>query len=65
LKLAGSAACTALLLGGAKSGLARMRPDLEASEQATADYTLRIAASPIEIARKHIVSTITYNGQNL
>jgi FtsP/CotA-like multicopper oxidase with cupredoxin domain len=29
----------------------------------SADYVLRIAASPIEIAPKHIVSTITYNGQ--
>jgi len=28
-----------------------------------ADYTLRIAAAPIEIAPNHIVSTITYNGQ--
>jgi len=25
--------------------------------------SLRIAASPVEIAPKHIVSTITYNGQ--
>jgi FtsP/CotA-like multicopper oxidase with cupredoxin domain len=30
---------------------------------AAADYRLRIAASAIEIAPKHIVSTITYNGQ--
>jgi FtsP/CotA-like multicopper oxidase with cupredoxin domain len=27
------------------------------------DYVLHIAASPVEIAPKHIVSTITYNGQ--
>jgi FtsP/CotA-like multicopper oxidase with cupredoxin domain len=27
------------------------------------DYVLRIAASPIEIAPKHIVSAVTYNGQ--
>ena len=35
------------------------------SQSATspADYTLRIGASPVEIAPKHIVSTITYNGQ--
>ncbi len=32
-------------------------------DEAKADYTLRIAAYPIEIAPKHIVSTITYNGQ--
>ena len=33
------------------------------SEANAADYVLRIAATPIEIAPKHIVSTITYNGQ--
>ena len=33
------------------------------SEAGSADYVLRIAATPIEIAPKHIVSTITYNGQ--
>lgn len=32
-------------------------------ENPTADYRLNIAASAIEIAPKHIVSTITYNGQ--
>jgi FtsP/CotA-like multicopper oxidase with cupredoxin domain len=32
-------------------------------DQAAADYTLRIAASAIEIAPKRIVSTITYNGK--
>jgi FtsP/CotA-like multicopper oxidase with cupredoxin domain len=29
----------------------------------TPDYVLRIVASPIEIAPKHIVSAVTYNGQ--
>ena len=41
-------------------------PSLAASlnpQTAPPDYTLRIAANPIEIAAKHIVSTITYNGQ--
>ena len=33
------------------------------AESGRADCTLRIAATPIEIAPKHIVSTITYNGQ--
>jgi FtsP/CotA-like multicopper oxidase with cupredoxin domain len=28
-----------------------------------ADYTLRIAAAPIEISPKHILSSVTYNGQ--
>lgn len=32
-------------------------------ESSAADYRLNIAASAIEIAPKHIVSTITYNGQ--
>jgi len=31
--------------------------------EAAADYTLRIGASAIEIAPKHMVSTITYNGK--
>jgi FtsP/CotA-like multicopper oxidase with cupredoxin domain len=34
-----------------------------AAAESTADYVLRIAASPIEIAPKRIVSGITYNGQ--
>jgi FtsP/CotA-like multicopper oxidase with cupredoxin domain len=39
-------------------------PSLEQrSETGPADYILRIASRPVEIAPKHIVSTITYNGQ--
>jgi FtsP/CotA-like multicopper oxidase with cupredoxin domain len=34
-----------------------------ASPQGTADYTIRIAATPVEVARKKIISVITYNGQ--
>ncbi len=33
------------------------------SPDAAADYTIRIAARPIEIASKKIISTTTYNGQ--
>jgi len=33
------------------------------SETNRPDYTLRIGAAPVEIAPKHIVSTITYSGQ--
>jgi FtsP/CotA-like multicopper oxidase with cupredoxin domain len=33
------------------------------AESGRADYTLRIGATPIEIAPKRIISTITYNGQ--
>jgi len=32
-------------------------------ETGPADYILRIASSPVEIAPKHIFSTIAYNGQ--
>lgn len=58
LKMAGMVAGTGLvsqgkLLAAAKSQMAEAKPD----------YTLRIAASAIEIAPKQIVSTITYNGQ--
>jgi FtsP/CotA-like multicopper oxidase with cupredoxin domain len=35
----------------------------ESAESSRADYTLRIGASPIEIAPKRIISTVTYNGQ--
>jgi len=33
------------------------------SDSSRPNYILRISASPVEIAPKHIVSTITYNGQ--
>jgi FtsP/CotA-like multicopper oxidase with cupredoxin domain len=33
------------------------------SESRSPDYALQIGASPVEIASKHIVSTITYNGR--
>jgi FtsP/CotA-like multicopper oxidase with cupredoxin domain len=33
------------------------------AQSVAADYTLHIGASAIEIAPKHIVSTVTYNGQ--
>src|SRR5438552_7234899 len=36
---------------------------LAAEAEATADYTLRIKAAPIEIAPHQILSTVTYNGQ--
>ncbi|HKM90759.1 MAG TPA: multicopper oxidase domain-containing protein, partial [Candidatus Acidoferrales bacterium] len=37
-------------------------PAAPPSESAPADYTLRIAASPVEIAPNRIISLITYNG---
>src|SRR5205085_11278659 len=36
---------------------------LTTEDLSTADYTLRIKTSPIEIAPKRIISAITYNGQ--
>jgi FtsP/CotA-like multicopper oxidase with cupredoxin domain len=33
------------------------------NEQGAADYTIRIAATPVEIAPKKIISVTTYNGQ--
>jgi FtsP/CotA-like multicopper oxidase with cupredoxin domain len=45
-------------------GFARSRSAIpSAGDEAIADYTLHIRASPIEIAPNHIVSAITYNGQ--
>ncbi len=38
-------------------------PTNSAPQEEGADYTIRIGASPVEIASKRIVSTITYNGQ--
>lgn len=35
----------------------------EPKDSTQADYTLRIKASPIEIAPQRIISTVTYNGQ--
>jgi FtsP/CotA-like multicopper oxidase with cupredoxin domain len=46
-----------LRLGSSTDDAARAR------EQAAADYTLRIGATPVEIAPKRIVSTVTYNGK--
>lgn len=41
-----------------RNSLAELTGDADA-----ADYTLHIRSAPIEIAPKHIVSAITYNGQ--
>jgi FtsP/CotA-like multicopper oxidase with cupredoxin domain len=57
LKLTGNAICVAALPAGRVPFL------VEQSEVRSLDYALRIGSSPIEIAPKHIVSTITYNGQ--
>jgi len=58
----------ALLLGSTlktkASGLGLADSLTTALDDATpADYTIRIAVTPIELAPKHIISTVTYNGQ--
>ena len=57
LKLAGNAICAAVLTPKRSAFF------VQQSEPASSDYVLRIGASPIEIAPKHIVSAIAYNGQ--
>ena len=65
-----------LKLAGAVAGSGLVHPTFEVDHSLThkaqppvpsdatpAAYTLRIGAAPIEIAPKHIVSSITYNGQ--
>ena len=48
---------------GPTLGLGSFGPVSSQSDSSRPDYVLRISASPVEIAPKHIVSTITYNGQ--
>jgi len=55
-------AAGALLLGKTHSLAATAALDEQASP-GSADYTLHIKASPVEIAPKRIVSATTYNGQ--
>jgi len=67
LKLAGAATGAALFTSN--RAFSSHTPQLPApaafqeSGEPPADYTLHIAASPIEIAPNHIISTIAYNGQ--
>ena len=69
LKRTGTAACAAVLPSGTFLGLAArlaprtLGPAFQQAELRSPDYVLRIASNPVEIAPKHIVSTITYNGQ--
>jgi|ERR1039458_5834834 FtsP/CotA-like multicopper oxidase with cupredoxin domain len=67
LKAAALSAGAVLLPSGtvvAKSGLSSRSTEISASsESGSADYTLHIKASPIEIAPKRIISATTYNGQ--
>jgi FtsP/CotA-like multicopper oxidase with cupredoxin domain len=67
LKLTGLAAGASLLSPvrslAAHSALSETEATAAPQDAAPADYTLHIKASPIEIAPKRILSTITYNGQ--
>src|SRR5262249_19704739 len=73
LKVTGRAAGAALLsplnalahVGAAIARNAPARSDFPSSHQpvGSADYTLHIKSSPIEIARGRILSATTYNGQ--
>jgi FtsP/CotA-like multicopper oxidase with cupredoxin domain len=50
-------------LAFAKSAIKYSATAAHSPEEASADYTLHIKASPLEIAPKRIISAITYNGQ--
>ena len=69
LTTAAMAAGIGLASSGTSLNLAAMPAPRRASQTspqpgvAKADYILRIAASPIEIAPRNIVSVVTYNGQ--
>jgi FtsP/CotA-like multicopper oxidase with cupredoxin domain len=69
LKLAGTAACAAVLPSAHTFGLAAAQAarnpgsTIRQAESSPPDYVLHIGSSPIEIAPKHIVSSVTYNGQ--
>jgi FtsP/CotA-like multicopper oxidase with cupredoxin domain len=52
-----------LSLGAASLGPGSFGAPSSREDSNRPDYVLRISASPVEIAPKHIVSTITYNGQ--
>jgi len=62
LKMTGVVASGALLPAVAKTGSAE-RASSTLQAKGAADYTVKIAATPIEIAPKRIISATTYNGQ--
>lgn len=63
LKRAGATAGVGMLGRSLAAGQPEPFPGAEThSAESKADYTVRIAARPIEIARNRIVSGITYNG---
>jgi FtsP/CotA-like multicopper oxidase with cupredoxin domain len=61
LKMTGALAGSALLPKAAAGGNIAAMTHAAPEDERAADYTVRIAASPVEIAPKRIVSTKTYN----
>jgi FtsP/CotA-like multicopper oxidase with cupredoxin domain len=61
LKLAGTAACAATF-APARPGRACTAAMAQEAEVRAADYVLHIAASPVEVAPKRIISATIYNG---
>ena len=62
LKAASVLAGTALV-PSALADAASLQSNDATQDETKADYTIRIAASPVEISPKKIISTTTYNGQ--
>ena len=63
LKTASVLAGSALMPAGLVQPSISEQETTSTPSQGAADYSIRIAASPLEIAAKKIISTTTYNGQ--
>ena len=63
LKAAGLLAGGAVMPSAVTRAPAFEQADAARQNEVAADYTIRIAATPVEVAPKQIISTTTYNGQ--
>jgi len=63
LKTASVVASSVLIPSGPTQPSISQQANASSSTEGAADYTIRIAATPVEIAPKKIISTNTYNGQ--
>ncbi|HMF15062.1 MAG TPA: multicopper oxidase domain-containing protein, partial [Gemmataceae bacterium] len=63
LKTASLVAGSTLMPSGFAQPSVSQQTSAAPSSEAAADYTIRIGASPVEIAPKKIISTTTYDGQ--
>ena len=63
LKTTGALAGSAFVPSGLIQSNSGVQSSAGNANEGKADYTIRIAASPVEIAPKKIISTTTYNGQ--